>query len=130
MKLTQVQYEQVSDCFSKHRGRLTYSNLQVINMFLHIAENGYKWRALPERYGNWHTVCYRISHQAKNGVIDRVFAKLQEKQTVRLRIDVLSIDSTSVKVHPYAAGARKKRYSIDRRFPWRQKHQNSFGCRE
>jgi hypothetical protein len=44
----------------------------------------------------------------KNGVIDRVFAKLQEKQTVRIKIEVLSMDSTSVKIHPDAAGARKK----------------------
>jgi hypothetical protein len=41
-------------------------------------------------------------------VIDRVFTSLQEKQIVRIRIDVLSMDSTSVKVHPDAAGARKK----------------------
>jgi DNA-directed RNA polymerase subunit E'/Rpb7 len=63
---------------------------------------------LPEKYGNWHTVYYRISRRAKNVVIDKAFARLQEKQTVRLRIEVLSMDSTSVKVHPDAAGARKK----------------------
>jgi len=108
MELTQEQYDQVSDCFPKHRGSLTYTNLHVLNAFLYIAENGCKWRALPEKYGNWHTIYYRISRWAKNGVIDKAFTKLQEKQIVRIKIDVLSMDSTSVKIHPDAAGARKK----------------------
>jgi transposase len=82
--------------------------LEILNAFLYIAENGCKWRSLPDRYGNWHTVYYRISRWAKNGVIDKAFARLQEKQIVRIRIEVLSMDSTSVKVHPDAAGARKK----------------------
>ena len=108
MKLTQAQYDEISDCFPKHRGSLTYTNLHVLNAFLYIAENGCKWRALPEKYGNWHTVYYRISRWAKGGVLDKVFAKLQEKQIVRINIDVISMDSTSVKNHPDAAGARKK----------------------
>jgi transposase len=82
MKLTQVQYWQVSDCFLKHRGRLTCSNYWF-NAFIYIAENGCKWRVLPEKYGYWHTICYRISHRAKNGVIDRAFAKLQKTQIVK-----------------------------------------------
>ncbi|MDR2927678.1 MAG: transposase [Cytophagaceae bacterium] len=56
MELTQVQYDQIADCFPKHRGSLTYSNLHVINTFLYICENGCKWRALPEKFGNWHTI--------------------------------------------------------------------------
>jgi transposase len=108
MELTQAQYDQLSDCFPKHRGRLTYSNLQVLNAFLYIAENGCKWRALPEKYGNWHTIYYRISRWAKGGVLDKAFAKLQEKQIVRVNIEVISMDSTSIKLHPDAAGARKK----------------------
>lgn len=109
MKITQDQYDQISDCFPKHRGKITYSNLHIINAFLYIAENGCKWRALPEKFGNWHTVYYRVSRWAKNGVLDKAFAKLQEKQIIRIKIDVLSMDSTSVKIHPDAAGALKKK---------------------
>jgi len=117
MELTQTQYEQISDCFPKHRGNLTYSNLHVLNAFLYIAENGCKWRALPAKYGNWHTIYYRISRWAKKGIIDRVFAKLQEKQIVRIKIDVLSMDSTSIKAHPDSAGARKKTVRSPSEFP-------------
>ncbi|MDR2980162.1 MAG: transposase, partial [Bacteroidales bacterium] len=108
MELTQTQYEQIADCFPRHRGKLTYSNLHVLNAFLYIAENGCKWRALPEKYGNWHTIYYRISRWVRNGVIDKAFSKLQEKQIVRLTIEVVSMDSTSIKIHPDAAGAHKK----------------------
>lgn len=108
MELTQSQYDQISECFPRHRGKLAYSNLQIMNAFLYVAENGCKWRALPEKYGNWHTIYTRISRWAKAGVLDTAFAKLQEKQIVRIKIDVISMDSTSVKIHPDAAGARKK----------------------
>ena len=108
MEITQAQYDMIADCFPRHRGTLIYSNMQIINAFLFIAENGCKWRALPEKFGNWHTVYTRISRWAKSGVLDVAFAKLQEKQIIRMRIDVISMDSTSVKIHPDAAGALKK----------------------
>jgi transposase len=73
-----------------------------------MAENGCKWRALPEKYGNWHTIYYRVSRWARMGVLDKAFAKLQEKQIISIKIDVICMDSTSVKIHPDAAGALKK----------------------
>jgi transposase len=86
MELTQTQYDQISDCFPKHRSSLTYSNLHAINAFLYIAENGCKWRALPERFGNWHTIYYRISRWAKSGVLDNAFAKFQKNQILRVKL--------------------------------------------
>jgi hypothetical protein len=41
--------------------------------------------------------------------LDLVFAKLQQEQIVRIKIEALSLDSTSVKVHPDGTGALKKR---------------------
>jgi hypothetical protein len=49
-----------------------------------------------------------VSRWAHSGVLDRVFAKLQQEQTVSIKIDVISMDSTSIKVHPDAAGVLKK----------------------
>jgi transposase len=73
-----------------------------------MAENGCKWRALPEKYGNWHTIYYRVSRWARRGVLDKAFAKFQEKQIIRIKIDVICMDSTSVKIHPDASGTLKK----------------------
>ena len=49
-----------------------------------------------------------MSRWAKAGVLDRVFAALQEQQIIRIKIEAMSIDSTIVKVHPDGTGALKK----------------------
>jgi lactam utilization protein B len=49
-----------------------------------------------------------MNRWAKNGVLDRVFEKLQTEQIVRIKIEAFSLDSTSVKVHPDGTGALKK----------------------
>jgi hypothetical protein len=49
-----------------------------------------------------------MNRWAKNGVLDRVFEKLQLEQIVRIKIEAFSLDSTSVKVHPDGTGALKK----------------------
>jgi hypothetical protein len=41
-------------------------------------------------------------------VRERIFYALQEEQITNKRITVLSLDSSSVKVHPDAAGVLKK----------------------
>ncbi len=105
------------------------TNLQVVNALLYVAEHGCKWRGLPERFGNWHTVYTRINRWAKSGVLDRMFAQLQTCQIVRIKIEAVSLDSTSIKVHPDGTGALKKRPTIHREIAGRMEHQNSYGCR-
>ncbi len=74
---------------------------------LYIIENGYKWRTLPEKYGKWHTIYMRFSRWSQNGTIQRIFETLQEMNIIDNRTDVLCLDSTSIKVHSDASGARK-----------------------
>src|SRR5271155_1370522 len=50
----------------------------------------------------------RMSRWSKSGVLDRVFEKLQVEQIVRIKLEAVSLDSTSIKVHPDGTGARKK----------------------
>lgn len=45
---------------------------------------------------------------AKSGVLDKMFEELQREQVVRIKIEAVSLDSTSVKVHPDGTGALKK----------------------
>jgi transposase len=73
-----------------------------------VIENGCKWRALPESLGKWDTVYRRANRWAKNGLLDKVFLALQKEQIIRLKIEHVSLDSTSIKVHPDAHGALKK----------------------
>lgn len=108
MELTQAQYERIAPCLPVQRGNVSLSNLQVLNAILHVAEHGCKWRGLPSSFGNWHTIYTRMNRWSKNGVLDRVFERLQREQLVRVKLEVASLDSTIVKVHPDGTGARKK----------------------
>ena len=108
MELTEEQYGRIKDSLPVQRGNVRLSNLQVLNAILYVAEHGCKWRGLPKRFGRWHTIYMRMNRWAKNGVLARVFEKLQMDQIVRIQIEALSLDSTSVKVHPDGTGALKK----------------------
>lgn len=108
MEITPSQYETIADCLPVQRGNVSLSNLQVLNAVLYVAEHGCKWRGLPKRFGNWHTIYTRMSRWSRSGVLDRVFARLQHEQIIRIKIEAVSLDSTIVKVHPDGTGALKK----------------------
>ena len=108
MELTEAQYTRLAPYLPVQRGNVRLSNLQVLNAILYVAEHGCKWRGLPRRFGRWHTIYTRMNRWAKNGVLDRVLAHLQREQILRIRLEVVSLDSTIVKVHPDGTGALKK----------------------
>ena len=108
MEITQEQYERIADCFPVQRGNVKLSNLEVLNAILYVTEHGCKWRGLPERFGKWHTIYMRMNRWVKNGVLDRVFERLQQEQIIRVNVEVVGMDSTIIKVHPDGTGAPKK----------------------
>ncbi len=108
MRLTETQFKRISHCLPRQRGNVSMTNLQVLNAILYVAEQGCKWRGLPKEFGNWHTIYTRMNRWSKNGVLDRVFTELQKAQIIQVTMNVLSLDSTSVKVHPDGTGALKK----------------------
>ena len=127
MQITEKQYEKIAKYLPTQRGNVSMTNLQLINAILYVTENGCKWRALPETYGNWHTIYVRMNRWSKNGVLARVFAALQTEGIIQINVEVVCLDSTSVKVHPDGTGALKKEESrrsedhaadSQRRFIW------------
>ena len=108
MKITEQQYRRIEAVLPRQRGNVSLSNLTVLNAILYVAEQGCKWRGLPKRFGNWHTIYTRMNRWAKNGVLDAVFEKLQREQFVGIKIEAVSMDSTIVKVHPDGTGALQK----------------------
>jgi transposase len=108
MEITPEQYACIEPHLPIQRGNVSHQNLNVINAILFVAEKGCKWRALPKRFGNWHTIYTRMNRWAKAGVLDRLFAELQREQLIRIKIEAVSLDSTIVKVHPDGTGALKK----------------------
>jgi transposase len=108
MRLSEDADEVIRPLLPVQRGNVRIANLDVLNAVLYVAENGCKWRALPERFGNWHTIYTRRRRWAAAGVLDRVFQALQAHRLIRIRVECVGLDSTSVKVHPDGTGARKK----------------------
>ena len=108
MEITAEQFARIEPFLPHQRGNVSHENLNVINAILFVAENGCKWRALPKRFGNWHTIYTRMNRWAKAGVLDKLFEQFQQQQLVRIKIEAVSLDSTIVKVHPDGTGALKK----------------------
>ena len=109
MEITEEQYRQIEEYLPRQRGNVSLKNIEVINAFLHVTEQGCKWRGLPAKFGNWHTIYTRMNRWSKAGVLDRVFARLQQEQSIAIKFEAVSLDSTTVKVHPDGTGALKKR---------------------
>jgi len=108
MRLTEKEFGKISGLLPVQRGNVKHENLHFLNAVLYIAENGCKWRSLPKEYGNWNSIYKRANRWAKNGVLERVFVALQKEQIIQIKIEHVSLDSTSIKVHPDAHGALKK----------------------
>ena len=107
MKITEEQFLLVKDCFPVQRGNVKLSNLTILNALLYRAENGCKWRALPEEFGKWSTVYRRVRRWAQKGILVKVLQTLHDIGIIQADLQVISLDSTIVKVHPDGTGARK-----------------------
>jgi Transposase and inactivated derivatives len=109
--MTSAQYKIIEKFLPVQRGNVKLPNLQVLNAILYVTEHGCKWRGLPKRFGNWHSIYTRANRWAKQGVLENVFAALQENDVINIQVDHVSLDSTAVKVHPDGTGALKKTVS-------------------
>jgi transposase len=85
-------------------GWVAADNRRFIDAVLYVAKTGIPWRDLPERLGNWNSVWRRFDRWARKGTWARVFEALQDPD-----LEWLILDSTVIRAHPHAAGAKKKR---------------------
>jgi transposase len=67
------------------------------------------WRDLPGRYGPWRTVASRFYRWQKAGVFQRILAALkpQADGNGQLNWALHDVDSTVIRAHQHAAGAKK-----------------------
>lgn len=64
---------------------------------------------------------------AKNGVLNRIVEHLRREQMARIKLEAVSMDSTSVKRHP--DGRRGQEGSPNPSVHRWTDHQDSYGCR-
>jgi transposase len=78
-------------------------NRRFLNALLWMARSGGRWRDLPERLGDYDTVKRRYYRWIAMGVLDAMFEALAREADM----EWLMIDSTIVRAHQHAAGARQ-----------------------
>ncbi|WP_374202309.1 IS5 family transposase [Streptomyces sp. MW-W600-10] len=90
-------------------GRPVRDRRQVLNGILWKLSTGAAWRDLPERYGPWKTVYERFRRWSADGTWDRLLAHVQQHSDAIGEVDwsIVCVDSTIVRAHQHAAGARK-----------------------
>lgn len=110
--LTNEQWEQIEALLPKaktKRGRPAQGHRQLLKGMIWVLRTGAPWRDKPEGYGKWTTSYSRFQRGRKSGVWDKMFAELQTTLDVQSNVDweVHFIDSTTVRAHQHAAGAKK-----------------------
>jgi transposase len=101
---------------NRQRGGRWRDHRIVINGSLWKLRTGAPWRDLPERYGPWQTCYDRFVRWRQDGTWDRLLAHVQTKSDAVGELEwSISVDSSSVRAHQHAAGARKQAGRADRK---------------
>ncbi|MGA5221585.1 IS5 family transposase [Streptomyces koyangensis] len=108
-ELSDIEWEFVRPLLPESsRGRKRLDDRRVLNGIVWKFRTGTAWRDVPERYGPWATLHTRFRRWAGDGTFDRMLRAAQAKADAAGDIEwLVSVDSTVVRAHQHAAGARK-----------------------
>jgi transposase len=107
-------WERIKDLLPGRAGQpgvTARDNRLFIDAVLWIAKTGAPWRDLPERFGHWNSVWRRFDRWARKGTWRKLFGHFQDED-----LEWLILDSTVIRAHPHAAGAKKKAAGVTRRW--------------
>jgi transposase len=86
----------------------TWSKRQLINGIRWRTRTGAPWRDVPARYGPWQTVYGLFRRWQRDGTWQQLLTGLQAQADARGLITwEVSVDTTVLRAHQHAAGARK-----------------------
>ena len=85
-----------------HVGGTAKDNRLFVEAVLYRYRAGLPWRDLPERFGDFRVIHTRHMRWSKSGVWQRLFAQLAAEADNEYAM----IDSTIVRAHQHAAGAK------------------------
>lgn len=117
-ELTDEAWEQIGPLLPKNgrRGAQWKDHRKVINGILWKLRTGAPWRDLPSRYGPWQTCHDRFVRWRRDGTWERLLTHAQTKSDAVGEVEwVVSVDSSVVRAHQHAAGARRRRSQRDKK---------------
>jgi putative transposase len=85
------------------RGSSGRDNRMFVEAVLWVVRTGSPWRDLPDVFGSWNSAFRRFSRWSRKGVWWRIFAAMSNDED----FEYLIVDSTIVRAHQHAAGAKK-----------------------
>ena len=106
MELTDEQWNKIKDALpgkESDPGRTAVDNRLFVEAVYWMGRNGGRWRALPEAFGHWNSVHKRFMRWARKGIWQMIFNTLAASADT----EWLMIDSTIIRAHQCAAGAKK-----------------------
>jgi transposase len=111
-ELTDVQWARLKPLLPPEKprpGRPNHDHRRILNGILWIDRTGAPWNDLPSRHGPVGTVSSRFHRWRKAGIWQRILQALQACADCQGRVDwsLHFVDSTIVRAHQHAAGARK-----------------------
>jgi transposase len=86
------------------RGKERVDDRRVISGILHVIKSGCRWCDCPPEYGPPTTIYNRFVRWAERGIWERLFRALAARGR---STDLQMIDSTHIKAHRSAAGAKR-----------------------
>ena len=92
------------------KGSTGRDNRMFVEGVLWIVRTGSPWRDLPEAFGDWNSVFRRFSRWSNKGIWWRIFEAMSDDPD----FEYLIVDSTIVRAHQHAAGAKKGGLKIRR----------------
>ena len=88
-------------------GRPREDDRRVLNGIVWKIRSGAPWRDVPARYGSWKSIYTRFRRWALNGTFNKMLAAAHAQADANADIDwLVSVDSTIVRAHQHAAGAK------------------------
>jgi transposase len=105
--LSEAEWALIAPLLPAERGRVgrpSHDNRRVLNGILWTVRSGARWTDVPERYGRWNSVYRRFRRWAQAGVFE---ALLEALAGALAQERLQMIDSTIVRAHAHAAGAKK-----------------------
>ena len=85
------------------RGARRVDDRRVISGIMHMLHSGARWRDCPPDYGPYTTIYNRFNRWSRQGIWTDIFYALTGSTGM---IGTVAVDSTRIKAHRYAAGAK------------------------
>ena len=111
-EITDAQWEQLRPVLPPQKpktGRPNNDHRTVLSGIVWILRTGAPWRDLPACFGSYKTVSSRFYRWRAAGIWERILATLQQQadQAGQVDWDLHFVDSTVIRAHQHAAGAKK-----------------------